>query len=273
MLFSFYCHGAQSCLLLLKQQMSFDFSSLNASLIPPPGFCLFSLPALWCPSWRMRGFPPVALQLQGISVPNSILYPKIKYYSPIHADKSMPSKYWSCKYSTVEITTGWVLVVLYPLPITTLQLKTFDQFFCCKNPNQTSTLGFLWNFLNPPGLMCSWREPQSLLESRCVVIEPDIIERHQICASYLGNWRWPNRGGGENVNEGQTGQSLYRQNFMALNGSFHCLRGTSGQFYAIRSLDTWYFTHRAEVPSSCIMQGQTVCMEEVQESPQLSPQP
>lgn len=146
-------------------------------------------------------------------------------------------------------------------------------FFCCKNPNQTSTLGFLWNFLNPPGLMCSWREPQSLLESRCVVIEPDIIERHQICTSYLGNWRWPNRGGGENVNEGQTGQSLYRQNFMALNGSFHCLRGTSGEFYAIRSLDTWYFTHRAEVPSSCIMQGQTVCMEEVQESPQPSPQP
>lgn len=106
MLFSFYCRGAQSCLLLPKQQMNFDFSSLNASLIPPPAFCLFSLPALWCLSWRIRGFSPVALQLQGVSVPISILYPKIQCYSPVHTDKCMAGKYWSCKYSAVEITTG-----------------------------------------------------------------------------------------------------------------------------------------------------------------------
>lgn len=44
MLFCQYCDGVKSCLPLPKQQMSFDFSSLNASLIPPPSFCLFSLP-------------------------------------------------------------------------------------------------------------------------------------------------------------------------------------------------------------------------------------
>lgn len=104
MLFTFYCHGAQSCLLHPKLQMSFDFSSLHAPLIPLPGFCLFSLLALWCLSWRMGGFSRWLCSLREFLFQIQYYTPKIQYYSPIHVDKSMPTKYWSCKYSSVEIT-------------------------------------------------------------------------------------------------------------------------------------------------------------------------
>lgn len=36
-----------------------------------------------------------------------------------------------------------------------------------------------------------------------------------------------------------------------LSGSLHCLKGTSGNLYAIRSFDKCYFTDRTEVPSCC----------------------
>lgn len=72
----------------------------------------------------------------------------------------MPRKYWNCKYSAVEITTDWALVVLCPLPIKGhYSWRTFTIFFCWKNPNKTSKLDFFFCiFWIPLGLMCSWRQ-------------------------------------------------------------------------------------------------------------------